>query len=50
MTDSVLETLLAGLAKFYFADPFGLEHLRGCEAARRMGIKDGVDDVTAASL
>jgi len=38
MTDGMLETLLAGLAKFYFPDPFGLEDLSGGETARRVRV------------
>lgn len=38
MTDSMLESLLACLAEFYFSNPFRLEHLRSSEAARGMRI------------
>lgn len=48
MTDKVLETLLAGLAEFYLADPFGLQDLSGGETARGMRVQDGVDDVAAS--
>lgn len=40
MTDSVLETLLTRLAQFYFANPFGLEHLCGSQPPRRVRIEN----------
>ena len=34
------KTLLARLAQLYLAAPFGLEDLRGCDTAGRIGVKD----------
>ncbi len=44
------KALLAGLAHLDLTTPFGLEDLRGGDATPRIGIEDGVDDVSTASL
>lgn len=38
MTESMLETLLAGLAKFYFTNPLGLQNLSCRQTTGRMRI------------
>lgn len=50
MTDSVLETLFASLAKFYVAHPLGSEDLCSCQASSGVGIEYRVDDIATASL
>ena len=46
----LLETLFRRLAEFDLAAPLGLEHLGGGDTTGWIGVKDGVDDVAAASL
>lgn len=50
MTDEMLEALLAGFAKCYFANPFRLENLCSREASCRVRIKNGVYDVATSCL
>lgn len=45
-----LQTLLASLAQLDLASPLGAQDLRGRDASRRIGIEDGIDDVTTAGL
>lgn len=47
---TVLYSFFASSAEFYLASPFGAEHLRGGDTPSWVGVEDGVDDVSAASL
>jgi hypothetical protein len=44
------KTLFTCLAQLYLAAPFRFEHLRSCNTTSRIGIKDRIDNVTAACL
>ena len=46
----MLQTLLAGFAERYLANPLRLENLRGSKASCRVRIQNGVDDVAATGL
>lgn len=43
-----LITLLAGFAHFNLSAPFRLQDLRGGDATARIGIEDGIDDISTA--
>ena len=45
-----LEALCPCFANLDLAAPFGFENLRSGNAATRVGIEDGVNDISAASL
>ena len=45
-----LMSFLACTTELDLPAPLGLEHLRGGDAARRVRIEDGVDDVATARL